>query len=72
MQIIKKETVEMSKATVNNTDFIRNSNSISINNKSPWMSILESHKWVFIGIGILIVSLITFTIKYKLCMKGPV
>ena len=69
MQIIKKETVEQAKASLNDTNFIRSSKPISIITKSPWISIIESHKWVIIGLGIFIVSLVTFITSYKLCMK---
>ena len=36
-------------------------------NKSPILTFLESYKWVIIGLGLLIVSVVTFVTTYKLC-----
>ena len=67
MQVIVKENFEETKAQLNETSFIRSSRPVKIVSKSPIITFLDSYKWVIIGLGILVVSLVTFVTTFKLC-----
>ena len=67
MQVIVKENFEEMKVQLNETSFIRSSIPVKISNKYPIITFMESHKWVIIGLGVMVVLTVTFVTSYKLC-----
>ena len=70
MQVIIKENFEETKVQLNETSFIRSSDPVKIVKKSPIITFMESNKWIIIGLGLVIVSLVTFITTYKLCKNN--
>ena len=70
MQVIEKETFEEMKVTFNDTSFIRSSNPVKIISKSPWMiTLLDTYKWVIIGLGLFVISLVASFTAYRVCKR---
>ena len=70
MQVIIQENFEETKAQLSATSFIRSSSPIETINSSPILSFMDSQKWIFIGIGVLITAIGILFLSYKICQHN--
>ena len=70
MKVIVPEKFEETKTRMNASSFISNPSPVEIFTNTLLPSFMDSHKWIFIGAGGLIASMVILFISFKICHRN--